>query len=198
MKVVTLELQDNIKSIMLKLDELKEESLDLYNLYWKGTVNTDNPGGANPATTVASGSLEGNDITGLVNLAENLDKFFKNVAVATSDYLSTIEKVTHGDNAVGTAISSDIEDFGARGVILCTDLLDCYQKARQADNFYINSEISAAAGAMSTQTVMFGAAMTKDDITSAITLLREFIKMLENTAVTTGDYRATLAKWERL
>jgi hypothetical protein len=198
MKIVTQELQDDLKVIMDKLNLLRNESKDLYNLYWKGTVNTDNPGGTTAATTATSGSLEGNDITNSVTLADNLNNFFDNIAVGTVDYLATIEKLLHGDNAAITAISSDIEDFGARSVTFAQDLLDVYNKARDAENFYNTSEIGSAAGAMSTQTIMFGSSMTKDDLTSAITLLQQFQNMLNNTAVTTGDYKATLGKWLRL
>lgn len=198
MKIVTQELQDDLKVIMDKMNLLRNESLDLFNLYWKGTVNSDNPGGTNAATTETNGSLEGNDITNSVTLADNLNNFFDNSAVTQADYLVTIEKLLHGDNAAITAISSDIEDFGGRSVTFAQDLLDVYNKARDAENFYTNSEISAAAGAMSSQTVMFGSSMTKDDLTSGIVLLQQFQNMLNNSAVTTGDYKATLAKWLRL
>ena len=198
MKIVTQELQDDLKVITDKMLLVRNEANDLYNVYWKGTANTDNPGGATAATTSSSSRLSGTEVTNAATLVEEVRDFYDNAAVTQADYLASVQGILHGDTPVGTAISSDLEDFGARSYTLAQDLLDLYNKARDAENLYINTEISAAAGAMSAETVMFGASMTKDDLTSIITLLQQFQNMMNNAVVTTGDYKATLAKWSRL
>ncbi len=63
---------------------------------------------------------------------------------------------------------------------------------------YFDNEVGDAITNLDNQRIIYGSEMTKSDLTNAITLLQEFHKMLENTAVTQGDYSSTVSKWERL
>ncbi len=197
MVVVTKKLQDDIKIYMSTFDILKHVAKDLYNLYWKGSVSGDIGAlaGGDPATQ--AGKFTKTEVSSALTLAENLDKFFGNVAVGTSDYMATIQTLTHGDAVLATAISSDLEDYGGKALQFATDLLTQYQRGLDLDNLYVNSEISAAVAATSDETIVFGADMTKDDLVSAMVLVAQFQNFVENAAVTTGDYDATLAKWIR-
>jgi hypothetical protein len=47
-------------------------------------------------------------------------------------------------------------------------------------------------------TVDYVGEMTSSELSAAITLIEQFKKMINNEAVTTGNYVSTLAKWERL
>jgi hypothetical protein len=196
---VTAKLQADVKEITATFDVLRKEALDLYNLYWKGGISGDTNfttlGATDPATQ--AGKLTKTQVTNALTMAENLDKFFGNVAVAQADYQATIQATTHWDAVLATAISSALEDFGGRALQFATDLLTQYGRAKDIENFYVNSEISAAVAATSSQTIVFGSDMSKDDLVSAITMIQQFQNFIENAAVTTGDYDATLAKWLR-
>lgn len=197
MEIVTKTLQDDIKTIVSKFCAMRNEGKGLYDLYWKGSVNTDLGGTGSDPASVTSG-LTKQELLNFQTMVTNLDNFWENVAVSQSDYQVTIQACLHGDAVLATALSSDTEDYADRSVVFCQDLLTQYDLSREVDNLYLNSEISAAVAGISSQTVVFGAGMTKDDLTSAINLIREFIDFIENAAITTADYKATLAKWRRL
>ena len=195
---VTEKLQRDIKTIMIAFDSAFNEAADLENLYFKGTVSADVGGlGAGAPATVTS-KLDKEEVINSLTMFENLRKFFDGVAVAQSDYNNTIQNVLHGDAVLATALSIDVENFGDRSKVLAQILLDQYNRARDAENDYVNLEISAAVAGISTQTVVFGSDMTKDDLTSAITMLQEYKNYIENSVVATATYKATLAKWKRL
>jgi hypothetical protein len=195
---VTQDLQDNLKEICSTFDTLRNEAKDIYNLFWKGSVNAD-------ITLLSSGNaccqeakLTKAQVQLAATLVEQMGNFWDNAAVAQADYLATIQSLLHGDAVLATPISSDLEAFGNRAKQFAQDLLTQYNRTRLAVNHYNNTEISAAVGAMSAHTVVFGADMTKDDLTSAVTMLNEYLDFCQNAAVAQADYKATLGKWQRL
>jgi hypothetical protein len=198
-EVMTKVLEDKIKELFASFSTLRHESADLYALYWKGSVNTEVGALALASTPAAKDAkLNKGEMQDGVTLAEKMMNFFNNDAVATADHLAMIEKITHGDAVLATAISNDTEAFGTRVVQFATDLLTQYQRCKVAQDIYTTGEIAGALSGMSAQTVLWGSSATKDDVTSAMTLINEFVDFIENAAVTTGDYKATLAKWLRI
>jgi len=194
---VTAQLQVDIQTAFETFSLMRNEVRDLSNLYWKGGVSTDLSavsGGSDPVTQTTK--LTKDQLISALSLIEELDDFFDNDAVAQSDYLTTIETNIHG-KATPTLISPAVEAFGDRSVQLCQDALTQYNRSRDIENWYNSSEISAYIGSVSTQKIIDGSDMTKDDLTSAITLIQQFQRMLENLLVTAGDYKVTLGKWAR-
>ena len=51
---------------------------------------------------------------------------------------------------------------------------------------------------MSIQTVVYGSSMTKDQLTSAITLIQDWDDLLNNVAPGTADRKVTLGNWSAL
>lgn len=197
MKNITLELQQDIVTAMDSFRGMRNEGKDLYNLYWKGTVSSDISALADGDPASIEGELTKIDLTNGLAILEQMDNFWQNSAVTQADYNISIQKILHGDAVLGTALSADTEDYAARLVQFCTDMLTQYNRARGIINCYNACEVAAAVAAISTQTIVFGSEMTKDDLTSAVTLLSEIIDFIENAAVATGDYKATLAKWAK-
>jgi hypothetical protein len=195
--IVTKDLQDSIKEYTASFDLLKHVAKDLYNLYWKAGVSGDISGLADVDPATQAGKYTKANVVSALSLAENIDKFFGNVAVAQADYMTTIQALTHGDADLATVISPALEDYGGKALQFSVDLLTQYQRGLDLDNAYVNQEISAAVAATSDETIVFGADMTKDDLISAMVMVGQFQNFVENAAVTTGDYDATLAKWLR-
>lgn len=198
MENVSLKLQTDIKTIMSTFETMRNEAKDLYNLYWKGSVSADISllGSSDPVCKAAKLSKQ-NAVDGITLISE-LNDFWDNAAVSTGDHIATCQTIRHGDSLLADAISSDLEDYGDRLKQYCTDLITQYNRGRNAYNAYLNSELSLAVAAISTHTIVFGSDMSKDDLSSAITLISQFTNFLENAAVTTGDYKSTLAKWYKL
>lgn len=196
MNNITATLEGSIKQAFVSFTIMRNEAKDLSNLYFKGSVSSDLSAlaGTDPATF--NTLLTKDQLINGLTIAEQYDKMFDNVAVATADYLTTVETNTHG-NAVATSISPAVEAFGDRSTQFCRDLLTQYNRSRKLENIYNASELSAMIGSLSVQTVLYGANMTKDDLTSAITLIQQFQNFMTNVAVTTADYKITLGKWER-
>jgi hypothetical protein len=197
--IVTAKLQEDIKQLTSTFELLKQEALQIYNIYWKGGISGDTGftglAGGDPATQ--AGKLTKDQVTTALTLAELLKKFFDNEAVATGDYMASVQDITHGDAVLVTVISSALEDFGGRALQFATDLLTQYGRSKEIENLYTNGEVSGAVSGISAHTIVFGSEMSKDDLTSAITMIQQFHNFMENAAVTTGDYDATLAKWLR-
>jgi hypothetical protein len=194
---VTAQLQVDIKTIMDTFNLMRNEALDLYNLYWKGGVNGDITAAAGTDPVTQTTRLTKTQLINGLTFAENINNFFDNIAVTTGDYLATCETNIHG-NATATLISTATEAFGDRSVQFCADAITQYNLSRDAENWYNSSELSAMIGSISTQTIVYGSNMTKDDLIAAIVLLQQYQNALENSAVTTGDYKVTVGKWLRL
>lgn len=197
--VVTLKLQHDIKDAIDTWVLLRQEAFDLYSLYWKTTVNSV-VGALASGTTPASqqSKLTKTDALNAASLAEVLGTlFFENQAVATADRMVWLQGLTHG-LATPTLIDASVEDFCNRSKQLAQDCLTQYQRAGSLINLYNSSELSSMVGSLSSSTLIYGSEMTKDDLTSAITLAQQFKAVFDNSAVTTGDYKVTLGRWGRL
>ena len=195
---VTAQLQFDIKTTMESFDSIRNEALDLYNLYWKGGVSGDITAILGTAAVSLASKLTKDNAISALTFAENLDKFFSNVAVATSDYMATCQTATHGNAPTPIVISDATEDFCNRSKQLCQDAITQYNRSRDAENWYNSSELSAMIGSISTQTIVYGSDMTKDDLLAGVILMQQFQNLMNNAAVTTGDYKVTLGKWLRL
>lgn len=198
-EIVTQKIQSDIKLATDAWQLMRIEALDLYNLYWKTDVNA-TVGALALGTTPCSqqSKLTKADAQAAAGLVEDIGtKFFDNVAIATSDRQVTCQKLANG-KAVPTLIDDQVEEFCNRAAQLGQDCITQDQRSNLAEDFYNSSEMGGALSGMSAQTIVFGSEMTKDDLTSAITLAQQWQNFINNAAVTTGDYKATLGKWERL
>lgn len=196
--IVTQKLQDDINTLTAKFTSMRHEGLDLFNLYWKGGVKEDKDaltGGA--AATLSTKLIKGNIIIGLA-IAEQCNNFFDNAAVVTQDQMSNCQVITHGNAATPTLVSDRLEEFGERSKQFGLDSISQYNLSKNIVNLYNSSEIGAIVGSMSSQTVMYGSDMTKDDLTSAINVCNDWVSFMDNVAVATSDRKVTLGKWERL
>lgn len=196
---LTLELEGELKAFATSLKNVWLEAADIYKQYWSTDANTQVSALATDGTaaTVSTKLTKGNVIAGLA-LVEELEDFFTNSAVAQADYLATLQIILYGNASLGSPLSVATESVGNRLHSLAGTLLSLYKKAIALLDFYSDTEISAAVGAISTHTVVFGATTTKSLFTSGVTLVEQFKKMMANEVVTTGDYAATLAKWEQV
>lgn len=196
--VVTAKLQQDIKLIMEAFVVLRNDALDLYNLYWKGGVSSEVsslPNPSDPASYNArlTKAQLGSGLT-LVDQMGNI--FFENGSVTTGDYLATCETSLYG-NATPTLVSVAVEGYANRLVQFARDCITQYNRCRNAETFYGASKIYDAVNAIDSETVVMGADMTKSELLAAITVIHQFQLFLQNSAVTAGYYRTTLAQWGR-
>lgn len=197
-KIVTQKIQDDIKTITDAFVLMRHEAEDLFNLYWKGGVKTDNDALAGGAAATLTTKLAKEDIVTGLTYAEQIDKFFDNQALATADYMTSIQVLTHGNVAIPTLVSDRLEEFGDRIKQLSQDSITQYQRCKNVENLYNSSEVGTAIGSISDFTIVYGAEMTKNDLTSAITLAQNWCTFLDNGAPGTADRKVTLGKWDRL
>lgn len=198
-EIITQKLQTDIKTATDEWERLRHEALDLYNLYWKTDVNTTISALATGTTPASQQSkLTKQDAINAATLVEDMGtKFFDNVAVTTRDRQADCQKLANG-KAVPTLIDDQVEEFCNRAATLGQDCIDQFKRSDATEDLYNSSEVSGAVSGMSAHTIVFGSEMTKDDLTSAIVLMQQWQNFISNAAVTTGDYKATLVKWERL
>lgn len=194
---ITSQLQADIKILTGAFNNMFNEALDLENLYFKGSVSADLAASAGSDPVTQSTQLTKDQIITILTLCENVRKFFDNVAVSTADYMTTCQDVSYGV-ATATFFNNTVEQFGVRGVQFAKDCISQFNRGRDIENDYNSSELSAVVGSMSTFTTIYGADMTKDQLTSAITLTQDWDNFLNNSAPGTADRKVTLGKWSAL
>jgi hypothetical protein len=196
--ITTKKAQIDIKAFMDGMLWLKEESRGIYNAYWDTDANTKVSGLATGTTgaTVAS-KLVKDEYTSGITFVEDLEDFFTNSAVTQTDYLGTCNKLRYGTASITTEVSNATEQLGTRLQTLGINCIGYYREARDILAFYTNNELGDMIANLDSQRIVPGSAMTKDDLNLGITLVEQFKKMLNNEAVTTGLYEATVAKWQR-
>jgi len=200
MQTVTKLLQNNMKTIMNSLKFMEKECKEIYDVYWKTDVNTQIGAlvnGTDPATV--NTHLTKTEYLGGITYCEDLNDFFQNGAVTTTDYKQSIYRIQYGSAAVlADELSPATEATGTRIYDLCLNVLEIYKQGKDIINLYYDNEVGDMITSIDSQRIVPGSEMTKDDLASAITLIEEFIGMLDNEAVTQSLYSSTVSKWERL
>jgi hypothetical protein len=191
---VALQLQNEIKGGVVSFTQMFNQAVDLENLYWKGSVSADLGAftGTDPVTQTTE--LTKDQLIAILTLAENVRKFFDNVAPSQSDYLTTIEDVRFG-TAVPTFVNNTVEAYGNLGVQFARDCLTMYFTTRNLQNVYFSTELASAAGAISDSVEVFGSTMTKKQLVDAITLFANWESLMSNGAVGAADRKVTLGLW---
>lgn len=185
----------DLKSFISTMLSVQTEAEDLYKYYFAAAVNTDVDALATSGTAATSSSAltKGEVQAGATFLGELVD-FFNNSAVSTGDYLATLDNCIDGNN-VRSSTPAHTEAFGTRLNSLSGTLVQLFKNAKDILDLYSNSGISADFGSSPTTRVIYGTAMTKADMSSALTIVEQYKKMLNNEAVSTAEYGATVSAW---
>jgi len=194
-------IQAKVKELFDTFDLMKNEVIDLDKLYWQ-EVNTDAGYTAASGTTAVINNIDvaltKSEVTLALTFIQNFNYFITNQVVTTGDYLGTIETVRYGNDQAPSILSVAIEAFGERSKQFCLDALEQYKRCKNIYDMYFDSELSLAVTTISSNIIVYGSEYTASEISNAMTLIQNYINMIENASVTTGDYGATLAKWQRL
>lgn len=200
MNDITKILQNKIINIMTSFEVSMKECKEIYNAYWKTDATTKIVAlstGTDPATQETH--LTKDEYIGGITYCENLNNFFQNIAVGTTDYRQIIEKIHYGSAAtLATPLSVATEALGTRIYNLALDTIEIYKLSTEIIEIYFDNEVGDAIASLDNQRIVYGSEMTKDDLVLAVVMLQEFNKMIDNQAVTQGDYSATISKWKRL
>lgn len=194
---ITNQLQEHIAEVAESMMLIEEESKDIGKVYWSTDANTVIGAlGASDAATLATTLTKTEYLSG-VTLAEELEDFFFNEAVSTSDYIQNCEKIKYGSAATGVNRGNATEALGSRIYQVALDCIELYKSCRHILRLYSQNEVGDMIANLDTHRIIPGSEMTRDELNSGITLVEQFKKMMNNEAVTQGDYSATLAKWHR-
>lgn len=193
-------LQNEIRALFTIFKDAGREAKSIYDGYWKTDANTKVTGlssGTDPATVETH--LTKDEYANGITLCEELDDFFTNSAVTTTDFLQHATRCKYGSaGTLATQLSNATEKIGTRLYDLCTVLIDALETALNIIDLYYDNEVGDIVSALDDQRIIFGSEMTKTDLVNAITLLEQFENFMNNSVVTTADYFATIAKWDRL
>lgn len=193
---ITQKLQDEIKFTMTALMSAYKEAKDIYQVYWETDANTSITAvllSTTPVTQVTK-LTKGEFLNG-ITLVTNYVDFINNSATSTINRAQYCHDLIYG-TATPTLLNSLIDSLGDRMKSLAEVFVYHYLNYIRLEKMYFSNEIGDMVGVLDAQRVIFGASMTQADLVSAITFLGEFRDFMSNAAVTTGDYLATLAKWE--
>jgi len=188
-------LQEDINKVINAWLILKEEAVNIDKTYWSCGVDSE-ISGIDPVTV--NSKLTNTEFVSGITLVQQFDKFFTNQAVTQSDYLSICENITHGNDTASSIVSEACETLGDRMVRICVDSIVLFKKCKNILELYNSNEVPDMIENLDNQRVVSCNSLTKDDLVLGITLVEQFKKLLNNEAVTAGDYASTLAKWQRL
>jgi hypothetical protein len=195
---ITRVYQNKVKTLVALWLTMKEEVKDIGKCYWSTDANTKiTAAGDTDPVTLGTHLLKSSYVSG-ITLCEALSNFFSNTEVSTADYLQTCHKLRYGGAAVPTKLSDATEELGSRMYVVACDAIEIFKECRVILELYSNNEIGDMVANLDVQRMIPGSEMTKDQLSSAITVVEQFKKMLNNEAVSTGDYAASLAKWQNL
>ena len=199
MTTSTEKLDEQMKLAMAAMVTIQAEAKDIEDLYW-AEVSTDatfSALGTGDAATFST-KLTKQEVINALTIAEQLRKFFGNVAMTQADYWNNMHGIRYGnDERTSPGISTAIEAFGTRAVSLIGTLLTEFNRAQEILDIYFDTSISAAIAAVTVEETPWYE-YTKDDFTNGITLVENFKKLINNEAPTTGDYAATVAAWQKI
>jgi len=194
---ITKQLQNDTKALFRDLNEVLDDSQDIYDAYWKTDANVKIAAVALDTDPVTVGTkFNKTQYLSGVSLVEQITKFFGNVAVAQADYNGTCQNLKYGNTAALTPLSVATEDLGTRMCVLAMNLLGYQDRAKHILESYHDNSVSSCMASWSSDQVVFGSDMTKQQLDDAMILFTEFQDFMGNAAVTTGDYMSTLSKWK--
>ena len=196
MNNIALTLEDLFKDFANGLSWIQNEAKDIEKAYFSsdasGLVSALGSGtdGASLATKLTKTQYQNG-----IGFIQQLINFFDNSAVTTGDYLTNIEQVKYGNAATPAFLSDATEDIANRLKVLCDSCLTHFLKSKDIKDKYDNSELSVLVAGLTAGRIIYGANMNNGQLTSGITLVEQFKKMINNEAVTTGLYSANVAIW---
>lgn len=198
MSNVTNLLKNEMKALFSSFTIIKEESKDIGKVYWATDVNTiiAAKGASDPVTVETD--LTKTEYSNGITTMEQLDKFFSNQALTTSDYLSHCQNIKYGDADLATALSSGVEALGDRMYQVSIDCIELFKQCRNILNIYTSNEVSDMVSSLENERIVPGTQISKADFAAGITLVEQFKKLLNNETTVQGSYETTLANWELL
>lgn len=196
-KNLTLELQNYLVDATASFCNMRYESTDIVNMYWKTDVTTVLAALTDGDCVGVNARITKANMTAGLTLAENIVKFFTNQAISQADYNATCQLLKYGNGTLDTPRSVATESLADRMKQLGTDVLTMHQTSMFLISYYNENEIADLCGVLEDERIVFGSDMTKSDLCAVMALLTQFINFVDNATVTTGNYIATLQKWKR-
>jgi len=195
---ITARLQNELMSMVALWTTMKEEASDIYKGYWATDANTTvgalSPGTA--AATLATKLTKDEYIAG-ITMVEDIEDFFGNQPVSTTDYLATCEKLRYGSAATPTKTSEATEGLGDRMYQVALNCITLFGNCNTVLEMYFANEVNDQIANLDNERNVTGSNMTKKDLADGIVLVEQFKKMLNNEAVAAADYAATLGLWQK-
>lgn len=194
MESVTTKIEKKLLNVNETLNLIVNQASSVYKLYWATSVSTDISGlsASDPATI--DGGISKADLVNGLSIAEQLNNFFGNSAVASSDYLANINKILYTNIPRVTKLSNAVESLASLELALMWNLLNVYNEAKVIINLYFKNEVGDIVGVLDANRLIPGSNLTQADLAAGVTMLTNIVAFMENGAVTTSDYQATLSK----
>lgn len=195
---ITHDLQVILKSIMSSMDTLQFDAKRAYDAYWDTDTTTLVSAAGASEQVLVSPQVSKTTYTNGTTLAENLYKFFNNLAVGAVDHLEYCNELVYGEKfetPITAELSPATASIGEQLVAISETCLKLLDQSRIAMNIYNDNELSGVLSAISPERIVFGSSMSKTDLSNAITLCQQFESFMIAVDPTDGDYSTTLSKW---
>ena len=192
-------LQTKIKLVVDALTTMHSEVVDIGKAYWATDANVLVVALTNDtdAATLTTKLTKAEYVAG-VTLCSEMADFFDNAAVSTADYIVSCNKLRYGSHATGAKLSEATEQLGTRMNLVALNCVELFKIVKDILSIYVANEVGDMIANIDAQRHVPGSQMTRDELNSGIALVEQFKKMMNNEAVTPGDYATTLSQWQVL
>jgi len=82
--------------------------------------------------------------------------------------------------------------------LVALNCVELFKLVKDILSIYVANEVGDMIANIDAQRHVPGSQMTRDELNSGIALVEQFKKMMNNEAVTPGDYATTLSQWQVL
>ena len=121
--------------------------------------------------------------------------FFGNASVTSADYLGICQNLITGTTPASSPLSSGTETLGLALVSLAQSVLNIYSTSVIINSAYNQNGLAQCVSAISSNQVVLGCNTTATQYTAGITMVLQFINLMTNQSVATGNYLNTATSW---
>jgi hypothetical protein len=130
-----------------------------------------------------------------ITFCTQIAAFFGNSSVSSADYLGICQNLLSGSTPALSALSPGVENLGNQLYQLAQNVIQYYQNAVIMNAAYNQNGLAQTVSAISSDQVVPGCNTTADSFTAGITMVAQFINLMTNQSVTTGNYLNTASAW---
>jgi hypothetical protein len=199
MNNVSSVVESQIKALSTNFSNLMNQASQIYKNYNSTNAVTLVTGlGSSTTPATVSTALTQYQFESGITFCAQLGNFFNNASISSADYLGICENLISGNTPASSPLSPGVESLGQQLYTLAQNCITYYQNSLSINKAYNSNGLSQSITGISGfdgSIQIPGSSTSAAEFTSGITLVVQFINLMTNQAVVTGDYFGTITTW---